>query len=143
MLMLGACTTFVNDDTHPLRIDTRSPAGGQIYDADCTLSNNRSTVQVRSGETAQVARSREDLIVVCRHPLQGEARARVISRLVDGTVGNVLVGGLIGLGVDHGNARGYSYPTWAQITFGEDLVVDRANEQEGRPTVGVKSASTR
>lgn len=142
-LALSACTTFVNNDTHPLHLDAIDPAGTPIENAECTLNNNRGTVHVRSGETVQVFRSRDDLTVVCLHSQHGEARARVISRLVGGTVGNVLVGGLIGLGVDHSSARGYSYPTWIRITFGENLVVDRANEQEGRPTVGVNPTLVR
>lgn len=137
LLALSGCASFVNDDTHPLHIDTVGPGALQVEGAECTLSNDHGVVQVRSGETTQVQRSRADLTVVCHHPVYGDARARVISRLIGGTVGNVLVGGLIGLGVDHSNARGYSYPTWVQITFGSEVVVDRSNEREGRPTVGV------
>ncbi len=47
--------------------------------------------------------------------------------------GNILLGGGIGMIVDHNRGTAYTYPTWIQLVFGKTLAFDRRDEKEGHP----------
>ena len=142
VLALTGCASFVNEPTHPMRLDTLTPQGQAVSGADCRLTNEHGTQQARSGETSQVRRSNRDMDIVCRHPDQPDARARAVSRANAGLAGNIILGGAIGAVIDHSKGTAYTYPTWVQLVFGKSLVFDRRNEQDGQPLRGDEAAPT-
>lgn len=133
-LACSGCASFVNDPVHPMKVETATPAGEFVTDADCRLTNDAGVQNVKSGETLLVRRSTRDLTIVCRHPAHPDATARAISRASAGMWGNVIFGGGIGAVIDHGKGTAYSYPTWVQLVFGQSLVFDANDQKEGRPT---------
>lgn len=139
VLLASGCASIVNETTHPIRVETRTQAGQAVTGAECTLSNDRGSMTMRSGETAQVRRSGADLDIVCTHPANPNAQARAISRANAGLAGNIIFGGGIGAIIDHNKGTAYTYPTWVQLIFGQVLVFDRRDEQEGRPVAGKPS----
>jgi uncharacterized protein YceK len=138
VLACSGCASIVNDSTHPMKVETKTPAGELVAGAECKLSNDYGTVTVRSGETSQVRRSSKDLDIVCKDPKNPDATARAISRANGGMWGNIILGGGIGAIIDHNKGTAYTYPTWVQLVYGKSLVFDRAAEKEGQPTLATE-----
>lgn len=133
---LSGCASIVNDTTHPMKLETRTKDNQFVQGAECTITNDYGSIAVKSGATALVRRSSKDLDISCKHPQNPDAVARAISRANAGLAGNILFGGGIGAIIDHNKGTAYTYPTWIQLTFGETLVFDRSDEQEGAPVPG-------
>lgn len=138
LLMFTGCASVVNESTHPMKVETKSPAGELVVGAECKLTNDYGTVTLKSGDTTQIRRSSKDLDIVCKDPKNPDANARAISRANAGMWGNVILGGGIGAIIDHNKGTAYTYPTWIQLIFGKTLVFDRTAEKEGQPTVGTE-----
>ena len=81
-LSIVGCASATNDSTHPMKVETKNPAGQVVPGAECKLTNDYGTFTVKSGETTQVRRSSKDLDILCRHPENPDATARAISRAV-------------------------------------------------------------
>ena len=62
----------------------------------------------------------------------------MISRVNAGMFGNIILGGGIGMIVDHKRGAAYTYPTWVQLVFGKTLIFDRAAEKDGQPHTGTE-----
>jgi len=139
-VVLGGCASVVNDTTHPIKVETKTQAGNMVAGADCRLTNDYGTFNVKSGDTTQVRRSGKDLDIVCKDPANPEATARAVSRANGGMWGNIILGGGVGAIIDHNKGTAYTYPTWVQLVFGQSLVFDRSNEKEGQPVVGAQVA---
>jgi hypothetical protein len=134
--LCSGCASFVNEAAHPLRVETVTAAGEPDEGAQCTLTNDRGTQTMASGETTMVARSRSDLQIECLRPGQDAARGTLISRANVGLAGNLFFGGAIGAVIDHSKATAYTYPTWIRLVFGRTLVMDRREEVDGKPLLG-------
>lgn len=138
LLVTGGCASIVNDTTHPMRVETAKADGSLVPGADCKLSNDYGSYSVKSGETLQVRRSSQDMDIVCRQAEQPDALGRAISRANAGMAGNILIGGGIGAIIDHSKGTAYTYPTWVRLVFGKTLVLDRSNEKDGQPVIGIE-----
>jgi hypothetical protein len=142
--MLGACVVFtgcasvMNETTHTVRVDTKNSAGQMVSGADCRLSNDASAQSIKSGDIVNVRRSSGDLDITCKHPENPDALGRLISRVNGGMFGNIILGGAIGMVVDHTRGTAYTYPTWVQLVFGKTLTFDRTSEVDGQPVQGVE-----
>jgi uncharacterized protein YceK len=133
---MSGCASVLNDTTQGMKVDTKTAAGETVTGADCKLTNDSGTIAMKSGDTASVRRSNQDLDISCVHPQNPDAVARAISRVNGGMFGNILLGGGIGAIIDHNRGTAYTYPTWVQLVFGQTLVFDRQVEDEGKPTPG-------
>ena len=129
------CASITGDTTHPMRVDTLA-AGKPVRGADCKVTNDYGQVSVKSGDTLQVRRSSKDLDISCTSAEQGEAHGRAISRANAGMAGNILFGGGIGAIIDHNKGTAYTYPSWVQLVFGQELTFDRSDEKDGLPVQG-------
>lgn len=133
------CASVMNENTHPMTIETKTATGQMVAGADCKLTNDRATTSVKSGSTAAIRRSSEDLDIVCQHPEYQVASARAISRANAGMFGNIIIGGGIGAVIDHNQGTAYTYPTWVQLVYGKSLVFDRRDQKEDQLTPGSDS----
>jgi hypothetical protein len=136
------CASIVNDSTQLIKVETKNQTGGLIRGADCTVSNDYGTVNVKSGYSIPIHRSSRDLDIVCVHPKNPDASARAISRANAGFAGNILFGGAIGAIIDHNKGTAYTYPAWVQLVFGKTLVFDRSAEKDGIPVEAVETIGT-
>ncbi len=140
-LAFGGCASVVNDTTHPMKVETKTEVGEKVVGADCTLTNDKATTTVKSGDLTNVRRSNKDLEIVCIHPTNPRAVATATSRVNGGMFGNIILGGGIGAIIDHNRGTAYTYPTWIELIFGKSLTFDRRDEKEGAPTpAGAASA---
>jgi len=135
-VLATGCASIVNDSSQPIKVETLGEDGKAVAGADCTLRNDFGTFTMKSGTTAPIHRSGQDLDISCKDATRPEAVARAISRANAGLAGNILIGGGIGAIIDHSKGTAYTYPTWMQLQFGKTLVFDRGMEKEGAPVPG-------
>lgn len=108
-ILSTGCASVVNDSTHPVKVETRNPAGELVSGAECQLTNDYGSVSLKSGDTTPVRRSSKDLDIVCKGAGQAEARGRAISRANGGMWGNIILGGGIGAVIDHNKGTAYTF----------------------------------
>ncbi|MBO9646088.1 MAG: hypothetical protein J7603_23505 [Pseudacidovorax sp.] len=142
LCLATGCASVTHGAHQSVRIDTHTAAGEAVKDADCRLSNDRSETAVRSGQTAEVRRSAGNLTIQCQHDGQPPASGQVISRVNAGMVGNVMIGGLIGVAIDSSTGAGFNYPSWVRLVFGEVRTFDRGNQTADQPELGLKIGET-
>ncbi|MBC7603920.1 MAG: hypothetical protein H7255_14835 [Ramlibacter sp.] len=135
-LLATGCASIMNDTTHPMKLETKRADGTMVTGADCVISNDYGSINAKSGATAQVRRSSKDLDIACKDPANPDATGRAISRANAGMAGNIILGGGIGMIIDHNKGTAYTYPTWVQLVFGQTLVFDRSDEKEEQPLTG-------
>src|SRR3982751_6604380 len=91
---VSGCASIVKGSSEAITIRT-VPSG-----AVCTLSNPRGKWRVSTPGRVRVKRSSEDMDVTCRATGYTDASGTISSDFETWTLGNVLIGGLVGLAVD-------------------------------------------
>lgn len=137
------CASVMNESNHAVRVETKTESGQMVTGAECRLTNDYGTVNIKSGDSGLVHRSSKDLEIACKHPTNGDANGRAISRVNGGMFGNIIIGGGIGAVIDHSRGTAYTYPTWVQLVFGKTFLFDRNAEKEGQPTAGTEPVETK
>lgn len=132
----AGCASVMNENTHPMTIETKTASGQLVAGADCKWTNDRGSASVKSGVSTLVRRSNDDMNIECNHPEHKAATAKAISRANAGMFGNILIGGGIGAVIDHNQGTAYTYPTWVQLVYGKALLFDRRDQKEDLPTPG-------
>jgi hypothetical protein len=102
----GACATMIAGTTQDVYVQT-DPAG-----ADCKIDRQGASVGVvrPTPGRVNVSRSRETIIISCTHDGYQQADEVVASSFSGATVGNILLGGVIGLAVDAASGANNKYP---------------------------------
>jgi len=103
--VLSGCASIVSGTTQPVSVNTMTTTG-----ADCNLVNSQGMWQLTSPGTAIVKRSRTDVKIHCSKDGFQDAEAVARSGFEPWTLGNLIFGGLIGLGVDLGTGAIHRYP---------------------------------
>lgn len=140
--ILTGCASVTHGTTQNVKFETLSPEGKVVDGARCRVSNDRNDAVVRSGQTLPVRRSGENLSIECTQAGLPPARGQAISRVNVGLVGNVMIGGLIGVAIDTGTGAGFNYPSWIRLIFGEVRSFDRTAQTGDEATVGMKIGTT-
>ena len=102
---LSGCATVVKGSTEQVAVST-SPVSG----ATCELSSSEGKWTVTTPGTANVGLTKHDLQVQCDKDGYQQAKTTVPSGFQVWTVGNVLIGGLIGFAIDAGTGAVNEYP---------------------------------
>lgn len=108
VLALSACSTIVNGTNQAVLFDTPNASG-----ADCVLSggsDNNVNIKLVTPAEVSVPRSKKSLNVTCNKAGYVETTKVVQSKLEGSTGGNILMGGVIGVGVDAMTGALYKYP---------------------------------
>jgi hypothetical protein len=104
--VLTGCASIVNGQNQPISVST-----GQVKGATCALQNNKGKWFVPSTPgSVTVQRSYQDLNVACEKKGYKSANQKVASKTKGMAFGNVLLGGVIGAGVDMADGAAYDYP---------------------------------
>ena len=118
------CATITGSESQSIMVATVDEAGGTVAGAECKLTNNNGSWNLKSPGTASVRKSHDDLLVRCEIEERPTGTARVVSKMNAGMVGNVIFGGAIGVAIDHTRGTAYDYPTQVRIVFGRNRVVE-------------------
>ena len=140
---LSACASIIEGGTDKINIAT-VPA----TNATCTLSNSRGSYDTYTPTSVSVKKSRSDLNIACADPRSGaKGQSTVASEVEPWAFGNILIGGLIGLGVDWTTGAAYNYPESASVPMTMPVAVapTPTEAQPGviyYPAAGVAPATT-
>ena len=106
LLALGACATIVEGDNQTVTIIS-DPAS-----ATCTLTRGGTAVGVVNPTPGSVVleKSKDDVSVACKKEGHYDGAAALSSSFQNMTLGNILLGGLIGAAVDSATGAMHEYP---------------------------------
>lgn len=119
ILTLSACSSMVNEENQPIKVETSDISGNKITGAKCQAKNDFAQYQFFSGEHVSVHRSGEDLNIVCTKDNYPLAVGRVSASMNSSIAGNMLGLGWIGVAIDRSSGKAYSYPDTVALTFGQ------------------------
>jgi hypothetical protein len=107
---LSGCASIIKGTTQQIAITTPPTEG-----ATCVLSSRQGNWTVVSPGVAKVNKSKEDIQVRCTKTGWKDATATIPSSFEGWTLGNILIGGVIGVGVDASTGAINEYPHAFQI----------------------------
>lgn len=94
--LLGACATITKGTSQTIAVNTPG-----VPAANCTLSSEGiQTVDLVTPATVTVEKSKHAINILCKKECYQDAVAIAASNTESMTAGNVLVGGVVGLGID-------------------------------------------
>ncbi len=107
---LSGCASIVSGTNQPVSVDTPGCEA-----ASCQLTNDKGTWFVKSPGSVTVNRAYGNLTVVCSKEGFGSATTSVSSTTKGMAFGNIILGGVIGAGVDMSTGAAYDYPTTISV----------------------------
>ena len=115
LLALAGCASVIRGDQQRVRVET--VCGARAVPAQCTASNDRGRWSFRAPTDLVVTRDTSALQIACSSPYFGSQILQVPSGLNMGLAGNMLAGGLLGMGVDVVTGAGLSYPQQVVVNY--------------------------
>jgi TonB family protein len=132
-ITLSGCATIIKGSSQSIAITTPPTTG-----ADCVLSSKEGSWTVNSPGRVTVARSKEDILVHCSKTGFQEAAATIPSNFDGWTLGNLVVGGVIGVGVDAATGAINDYPHAFQVPM---MLVSDSSPSSGTLTSALQPGS--
>jgi hypothetical protein len=110
---LSGCATIIDGTTQPVSVNT-TPQDG----AKCTLVNSQGTWYVTTPGSTTVHKTKNDMTVSCTKDgfAGGETLAK--SHFGGATAGNVIAGGIVGIGIDAASGANYYYNSPITVDLG-------------------------
>jgi len=106
--VLGGCASIVSGHNQSVSVISQSE-GTDIAGARCSLSNDKGQWFATTPGSVTVRRSYAALAVDCKSDAAlGKAKVKSVTKPM--VLGNILFGGLIGVGVDVASGAAYDYP---------------------------------
>lgn len=109
-IQVTGCASIIKGSTAAINV-TSPPVTG----ANCMLSSSQGNWQVTTPASVTVERSKEDIQVRCTKEGYQDATAIIPSNFEGWTVGNLVFGGIIGVGVDAATGAMNDYPNAFQV----------------------------
>lgn len=145
LTQIVGCASIVSGSNQSISVETKNDSGS-VVGATCKLTNNKGTWYVTTPGSTTVQRSIQDLGVTCTKQDHVESTVAVKSSTKGMAFGNILFGGVIGVGVDVATGAAYDYPTVISVALGRALAASNplpANTSgEGASSVHGPSAFT-
>jgi hypothetical protein len=107
---VSGCATIIKGTTQSVSVST-DPVEG----ARCELTSSEGTWYITTPGSVVVHKTKNDLKVVCTKDGYQEATATIPSSFNGATAGNIIAGGLIGVGIDAASGANYEYPPSTHI----------------------------
>lgn len=120
-LVLPACSTVANGSNQLVKFET-SNASGSVEGANCDIKGGSKGMVNKTVTTpgeVQIPRSKKMLNINCSKPGYMDGTKQVTGRVEGTTAGNIILGGVVGLGVDAASGALYKYPDTITITMEE------------------------
>lgn len=109
---LSGCASIIEGTTQSIAV-TSPPTDG----AKCVMTSSEGTYYVTTPGNATVHKTKNDLDVVCKRDGFKDAHATIPSHFNGATAGNIIAGGVIGIGIDAATGANYNYPTEFAVTM--------------------------
>lgn len=129
-LQAGACATIIEGSGQTVSVAAIEKDGGaEIGGAECKLSSPAiGTVTVMTPGAARIEKSKNAINVVCNKDGYESGGGTIASHFAAVTAGNLLIGGLIGVGIDAASGAANKYD--------EKVTVTMAKKPEPPPPAG-------
>ena len=125
--ILPGCATVATGTTQSIFVDAQRE-GVQVADAACTLNNDKGNWTVTTPGAVTVTRAFGDMRVQCRKTGHEDGSITVASSTKGAVAGNILIGGLIGVGVDVISGAAYDYPYRFEVEMGRHATIGPRRE---------------
>ena len=112
-LNLAACGTITQGTSQDITV-TSIPAGAHC---DFTRKGEHLATIDRTPGTVTVDKTKHDILLTCNLPGYQQASVNLESGYGAGTFGNIILGGVIGWGIDEATGAVNKYPTSAKVQF--------------------------
>jgi hypothetical protein len=131
---LSACATIIDGTTQSVSVNTTPEQG-----ASCTLANSQGTWYLTSPGSTTVHKSKTDLDVNCTKAGYKTGHVVAVAHFTGKTAGNILAGGLIGVGVDAASGANFKYDSPLTVPLGDRTAEQAPAKQpvsaaDGKPT---------
>lgn len=113
VLSVGACSSIVEGSTQTITVVTDPPG------ANCTLNRAGQVIGVANPTPASVVidKSKNDISVLCEMDEHFDGASSVESEFAGATLGNILLGGGIGVAIDAASGAMNKYPTSVTVAM--------------------------
>jgi hypothetical protein len=134
-IAVSGCATIIDGTSQSVSVNTTPEEG-----AACTLTNSQGSWYLTSPGSTTVHKTKTDLDVTCTKPGFKPGHLVAVSHFTGKTVGNVLAGGVIGIGIDAASGANYQYDSPLSVSLGDHEVGEapapvRVNTADsGKPT---------
>jgi hypothetical protein len=112
---LSGCAGVLHGRSQSVQV--QPVCNGQVVPAACTAQNARGIWHFQAPAVIEVPKDFSHLKVTCRSPFFSEVSVTVPSMLNLSTAGNLLVGGVIGTGVDLYSGSAFAYSQAVRIHY--------------------------
>lgn len=112
------CASIVSGHNQSVSVTTRSQ-GMDLAGAKCSLANDKGQWYVTTPGSVTVHRSFNDLAVNCTHDEFDGGVAMAKSATKGMAFGNILIGGIVGAGIDMASGAAYDYPDVVRVDLGQ------------------------
>lgn len=115
-LTLPGCATIISGSSSNIAVMTEPPG------ASCTLEREGGVVAVANPTPGSVTvrRSTRDMMLRCAHPAYGQGSTAVTAGINPMVIGNILVGGVVGVVVDAATGAIGRYPEQVSLALQPD-----------------------
>lgn len=137
---LSGCASIVSGTNQILSVETMQKDGTKVAGATCKLENDKGVYYVTTPGTVNVHRAYGDLNVKCQKADLPDGVSVVKSSTKGMAAGNILFGGVVGIGVDAATGAAYDYPNLLQVMMGDK--VESTVAASTTPVAPVAAAAT-
>ncbi|MDB5826020.1 MAG: hypothetical protein JWQ73_240 [Variovorax sp.] len=131
LCLMAGCASITGGNTQQMYVQVNNPGGAPVSKAECALSNDKGKWSMRPPEAITIARSNQAMLISCTSAASPAGSTSVESTTRAAMYGNLLFGGLIGVGIDHFSGAAYEYPGVATVTMGRSSSVQMAYAPPG------------
>jgi hypothetical protein len=110
---VSGCATIIEGTTQSVSVNTTPKQG-----AACTLTNSQGTWYVTSPGSVTVHKTKTDLDVTCRKDGYEPGHVVATSHFGATTAGNIIAGGVVGIGVDAASGANFYYDSLINVPLG-------------------------
>lgn len=118
LALTTGCASIVGGTNQSISVETRSMGGDLVAGANCKLENPKGTWYVTTPGSVTIHRAYDDLSIYCTKTGEQPGIASAKSSTKGMAFGNILFGGVIGVGVDTATGAAYDYPTLITVQLG-------------------------
>ena len=115
VVQLTGCAGFLHGNAQPVHVSTL--CNGRAVPSACTAQNAKGVWHFVSPGMVEVQKDFTHLSIVCKAPFFAEVSATVPAMLNLSVAGNLLVGGLVGAGVDAYSGASFAYNQDVRILY--------------------------
>jgi hypothetical protein len=115
LLLVSGCASFLHGDEQQVQVTAMCK--DRVVPAACVAQNGKGVWHFQTPGTIQVRKDMSSLQIACKSLFFPEITATVPSRLNLSMAGNLLVGGVVGAGVDVYRGTGFAYASDVRIAY--------------------------